>query len=348
LKGRGTATRTANRYQSLVAEAVDDGWPRDDNVGDGVNTELIPDPARSVISYNKSPDVPFDRSINPYRGCEHGCIYCYARPTHAWLDLSPGIDFETKILFKAQAAELLRGELARPGYVPLPMGLGTNTDPWQPAERKLKITRSILEVLDAFNHPITVVTKSAGIERDIDILARMAARGLCLVHVSVTSLDPGLSRKLEPRAASPFRRLKTVERLAAAGIPAGVIVAPVIPFLNDGDVEAILENARSAGARYAHYILVRLPLEVSPLFREWLDLHYPLKATHIMNRIRDTRGGEDYQSEFGTRRRGSGIYAEMLAQRFGRARRRLGFSKEPDLDCGSFRDPDAARQLPLF
>ncbi len=348
VKGRGTTTDTANRYRSRVVEAVDDGWPRDDEIAPAPRTELIRDPSRSVISYNQSPDIPFDRSINPYRGCEHGCIYCYARPTHAWLDYSPGVDFETKILYKPDAARLLEAELSKRGYVPRPIGLGTNTDPWQPAERRLGVTRSILQVLDAFNHPLMIVTKSAGIERDIDILSSMAQRELVQVNVSVTSLDADLSRKMEPRAASPRRRLKTIERLAAAGIPTGVIVAPIIPFLNDDDVEAILQAARLAGARYAHYIFIRLPLEVAPLFREWLDTHYPLKASHVMNRIRDSRGGTDYRSGFGKRMKGEGVYAALLRQRFGAAHRRLGFTADPPLDCARFAVPGTAKQLSLL
>jgi DNA repair photolyase len=348
VKGRGTTTPIANRYASATRETVDDGWPGDDDVESAPRTELIEDRSRSVISYNRSPDIPFDRSINPYRGCEHGCIYCYARPTHAWLDYSPGIDFETKILYKPNAAHLLRQELSRSAYQCQPIGLGTNTDPWQLAERKLGISREILQVLDEFSHPVLIVTKSSGIERDIDILAGMARRNLVQVNLSVTSLNADLSRKLEPRAATPARRLKTIERLAAAGISVGVIVAPVIPFLNDDDVEAILEASRSAGACYAHYIFIRLPLEVSPLFREWLDQHYPLKASHIMNRIRDSRGGADYQSGFSRRMKGEGVFAELLAQRFAKAHRRLGFIEDPELDCSRFAVPGRSEQLSLF
>lgn len=348
VKGRGTTTSTANRYTRRVVEDVDDGWPRDDDVPPAPRTALIRDPSRTVISYNESPDIPFDRAINPYRGCEHGCIYCYARPTHAWLDLSPGIDFETKILYKPDAAARLEKELSKPGYVPRPIGLGTNTDPWQPAERRLGITRSILEVLDAFNHPLMIVTKSAGIERDADILASMAARGLVQANVSVTSLDEALTRNMEPRAASPRRRLKVIERLSLAGVPTGVIVAPVIPMLNDEDIEKILEAARAAGARYAHYIFIRLPLEVAPLFREWLDDHHPLRAAHVMSRIRDSRGGRDYQSGFGRRMRGQGVYADLVRQRFGAAHRRLGFVDDPTLDCTRFAVPGAAEQLSIF
>lgn len=348
VKGRGTATPIANRFARIRKEAAEDGWPRDDEDNSSPDTELIEDRSRTVISYNTSPDIPFDRSLNPYRGCEHGCIYCYARPTHAWLDLSPGIDFETRIIYKPRAAELLDKALRAPGYRCRPMGLGTNTDPWQPAERRLGITRGVLEVLDAFNHPVTIVTKSSGIERDIDILSGMAERDLVCAHVSITSLDAGLSRKMEPRAAAPARRLKTLSRLHAAGVPVGVIVAPVIPFLNDGQLEAVLEAARGAGARFAHFIFIRLPLEVAPLFRDWLDDHYPLKAEHIMNRIRDSRGGADYRAEFGERLRGRGAYAEVIAQRFDMMKRRMGFEVEPPLDCARFAVPGSGKQLTLF
>lgn len=348
IKGRGTPTAIANRYRRVERETVDDGWPRDDDVAPSPATQLIADPSRSVISYNESPDIPFDRSINPYRGCEHGCIYCYARPTHAWLDFSPGIDFETRIVYKPDAAKLLAAELARPGYRCAPMGLGTNTDPWQPAERRLGITRQVLEVLEAHDHPVTCVTKSAGIERDIDILGAMAERRLALVHLSITTLDAELSRRLEPRAAAPARRLKAVECIAAAGIPVGVIVAPVIPFINDDAIEHILEAARAAGARHAHYILVRLPLEVSPLFREWLDQHFPDRAARVMNRIRDMRGGADYRSGFDVRQRGEGVYADLIAGRFRKARARLAYGEDPTLDCDRFKVPGAAGQLSLF
>ncbi len=348
VKGRGTTTPTANRYSDREVESVDDGWPGDDEVASSPRTELIRDPSKRVISYNDSPDIPFDRAINPYRGCEHGCIYCYARPTHAWLDYSPGIDFETRIVYKPAAAERLAEELAAPGYRVRPIGLGTNTDPWQPAERRLGITRAVLEVLSACNHPVMIVTKSAGIERDLDILASMAARNLVRVSVSVTSLDASLSRNMEPRAASPSRRLKTIARLAEAGIPTGVLVAPVIPFLNDDDMESILDAARRAGARHAGWIFLRLPLEVAPLFREWLQTHYPLKAGHVMNRVRDSRGGEDYRAGFGSRMRGQGVYAALLKKRFDAASRRLGFVGESRLDEQHFRPPSPGGQQSLF
>ncbi|GJL82335.1 MAG: radical SAM protein [marine bacterium B5-7] len=330
-----------------MTEAIDDGWPIDEEVPGAPDTLLIKDPSRSIISYNDSPDIPFDRSINPYRGCEHGCVYCYARPTHAWLDMSPGIDFETRIVYKPDAALLLRQALDKPGYQCRPMGLGTNTDPWQPAERKLGITRSIIEVLKEYGHPLAIVTKSSGIERDIDLLAEMATRDQVLVHVSIASLDADLCRKLEPRAATPSRRLRIIEKLAKAGIPVGVIVAPIIPVLSDIDIETVLESARNAGASHSHYILIRLPLEVAPLFREWLQTHYPLKAEHVMNRIRDTRNGADYQSGFGQRMRGSGVFAELIANRFASAYRRYQFTEETPLDCAAFAPPGSG-QLSLF
>ena len=348
IKGRGVATSIHNRYAAWERESVDDGWPPDED-GDGApRTELLLDPSRSVVTYNQSPDVPFDRSINPYRGCEHGCVYCYARPTHAWLDLSPGIDFETKIFYKPDAARLLRAELSRPGYRCRPIGLGTNTDPWQLAERRLGVTRAILEVLREFEHPLTIVTKSTGIERDIDVLSDMASRDLVLVYVSICTLDAELSRRMEPRAAAPTRKLRAIERLAGAGVPVGVLVAPVIPVLNDAEIETILERAYEAGARFAHYTLLRLPLEVSPLFREWLDLHYPMKKQHVMNRVNDVHGGKDNRAEFGLRMRGAGVYADLVRQRFDRRRARCGYRPDPELDASRFRVPGRAMQLEMF
>jgi DNA repair photolyase len=348
VSGRGTMTNVANRFANVRSVPEDDGWWHDDVSSARIETRWIADPARTVISHNDSPDVPFDRSINPYRGCEHGCIYCYARPSHAWLDLSPGIDFETRILFKPRAAELLDKALRARGYRCRPIGLGSNTDPWQPAERKLRISRSILTVLDAFNHPVTIVTKAAAIERDIDILASMALRNLVCVNISVTSLDGGLIRKLEPRSATPARRLKTISRLADAGIPVGVIVAPVIPFLNDAELEAILGASRQAGATFAHWGLIRLPGEVADLFRGWLEDHFPLKAEHVMSRIHQMRDGDPNGSQFGTRMRGTGVFAELMAQRFRAASRKWGFQDPPALDCNAFQPPACERQLTLF
>ena len=348
VSGRGSMTFVANRFASIRSVPEDDGEWTDDTWVARPETQLIEDPARTVISYNDSPDVPFDRSINPYRGCEHGCIYCYARPSHAWLDLSPGLDFETRILFKPRAAELLDKALRASGYRCRPMGLGSNTDPWQPAERKLRISRSILKVLDAFNHPVTIVTKAAAIERDLDILASMALRNLVCVNISVTSLDAGLVRKLEPRTATPVRRLKTISRLADAGIPVGVIVAPVIPFLNDAELEDILGASREAGATFAHWGLVRLPGEVADLFCGWLEDHYPLKAAHVMSRIRQMHHEAANRSKFGERMRGSGVFAELTTQRFRIASRKRGFQSPPALDCDAFQPPGSGRQLTLF
>ena len=295
------------------------------------------------------PDIPFDRSVNPYRACEHGCIYCYARPSHAYLGFSPGLDFETRLVFKPDAAALLRAELARPGYSCAPIALGSNTDPYQPVERDLGITRAVLQVLAECGHPVMIVTKSARVERDIDILRPMAEANLCSVAVSVTTLDRSLARRMEPRASAPHRRLETVRRLTAAGIPTGVIAAPMIPFLNDAELESILEHAREAGALGASYTMLRLPLEIADLFREWLAEHYPDRAERVMERVRDTRGGKDYDSTFGQRMRGTGPVAELLAKRFRLAVKRLEFPGFPALDVSGFVPPVAERgQLPLF
>lgn len=315
-------------------------------------TEVRPDASRSIISRNRSPDVPFDRSINPYRGCEHGCIYCFARPTHAYLGLSPGLDFETRLLAKPEAAALLRRELARPGYRCAPMALGTNTDPYQPVERTWRITRQVLEVLAECAHPVSIVTKSALVERDLDILAPLAERRLAQVFVSLTTLDRDLSRRMEPRAAAPERRLRTIERLCAAGVPTGVLLAPLIPALNDAEVENLLRAARRAGALSAGYVVLRLPLEVGPLFEDWLVRHYPLRAGRVLGQIRAMRGGRDYDPRFGTRMRGQGPWADLLAKRFEVAGRRLGFAPTlPALDTTAFRAPAPegdGHQLALF
>lgn len=303
---------------------VDDGWETLAEPLPAVATTLAPRKARSIISYNTSPDLNFDRSINPYQGCEHGCIYCFARPTHAYLNLSPGLDFETRLFYKPNAAEVLDAELRKPGYVPARIVLGANTDAYQPAERGLRITRSILEVLAAFHHPVTIVTKSQLVERDLDILAPMAAQGLASVCVSITTLDAALKRDLEPRAAAPVARLRAVRSLADAGIPVTVLFAPVIPFVNDAEMERVLQAAAAAGATGAGYIFLRLPREVAPLFREWLGARYPLKAAHVMRLVRAARGGQDYEAAFGTRMRGQGAYAELLAQRFRVACTRFG------------------------
>ena len=357
LKGRGAVSNTTGRYDRESRVRMDDGW----GVLDGTNninpevpkprTKVLVDASRSIIARNTSPDIPFDRSINPYRGCEHGCIYCYARPSHAWLGLSPGLDFETRILAKPDAPRLLTRELTRKGYRPAPIALGTNTDPYQPIERKLKITRRILEVLNRYNHPVTIVTKSDGLIRDADILAPMAARNLAQVFISITTLDNRLARKLEPRTASPAKRLAAIKALNAAGIPTGVMVAPVIPALTDHEMDITLNAAIGAGAKEAGYILLRLPLEVKDLFEQWLRAHYPDRADRVLNLVRETHGGGFNDSFFGRRMRGQGVYAELIRKRFELARRRLGFGSEdlPALDVTQFTPPGAEKkQLSLF
>jgi DNA repair photolyase len=350
VKGRGAPSNFEGRYEAWRREAVDDGWAREEEALPAIRTAVTLETAKSIIARNDSPDIPFDQSINPYRGCEHGCPYCYARPTHAYLGLSPGLDFETRIFAKSNAAALLRNELAAPGYVPSAIALGSNTDPYQPVERKLGITRSILEVLAECEHPFTIVTKNALVERDIDLVAPMAAKRMAHAYVSVTNLDADLARKLEPRASAPYRRLEAIGRLAAAGIPVGVLVAPVIPFVTDRYLEEILERAREAGASSAGYILLRLPHEVAPLFKDWLATHYPLKADHVMSLVRQMRGGRDYESGFGVRQTGRGTFAELVARRFERACERLGLDRrgrEP-LDTSRFRPPRTGPQLDLF
>ncbi len=290
-----------------------------------LKTHVTIEHAKTIISRNASPDVPFTQSINPYRGCEHGCIYCYARPSHAYLNLSPGVDFETRLFAKVNAAELLRSELAKPGYQCELIALGANTDPYQPIEREYKITRGILEVLAECEHPVGIVTKNALVERDIDILAPMAEKNLVNVYLSVNNLDHDLARRLEPRCSAPARRLETIRRLSAAGIPVGVLVAPVIPFLTDHQIEPVLEAAYAAGARSAGYVLMRLPYELKDLFRNWLEVHYPLKAKHVMSRVQEMRGGRDNDPNFGSRMRGSGELADLLRKRFDIASKRCGF-----------------------
>ena len=325
-KGRGALTNLTNRFESLVtktdAEYIHDGEaPRP-------VTRLIEDHSRSIISFNKSPDIPFEQSINPYRGCEHGCVYCYARPTHAYLGLSPGLDFETKILIKPNAPELLKRHITRQKYKCQPIAFGTNTDAYQPVEKKLRIMRQLLELLCEYRHPITIVTKSALVCRDIDLLSDMAKDNLCRVAVSVTSLDSKLSNKLEPRAAAPHSRIRTIARLSQAKIPVMAMVAPVIPFLNDSELESILKTAAKAGAVGAGYILLRLPHEVKDLFRQWLEIHAPLKAEHIMSLVRQSRGGKDYDHRYGFRMRGTGEYAALINRRFTLARRKYGLDAE--------------------
>lgn len=340
MHGRGAVSNPDNRYEQWSREWVDDGWGSLEQLPESVPTTLVQDASRTVISYNQSPDMGFDRSINPYRGCEHGCVFCYARPTHAWLGLSPGLDFETRLSYKPDAADVLRAELAKSSYRCRPIALGVNTDAYQPVERKLGITRAVLEVLQECGHPVTLVTKSALIERDIDILSAMAQRNLASVAISIVTLDRSIARTLEPRAAAPQRRLETVRRLSDAGIPVCVLAAPVIPVLTDGELETILKQAREAGAADAAYVLLRLPLEVKGLFEEWLRAHAPLKAEHVMNRIRDCRGGREYDARFGQRMTGTGQYAELLGQRFRVAWKRLGFARQPALDTTQFRRPN--------
>ena len=349
-KGRGAPSNLEGRYESWTREAADDGWAREEEEPRRLETVVTPETAKSIIARNQSPDIPFEQSINPYRGCECGCSYCYARPSHAYLGLSPGLDFETRIFAKTNAAELLRNELAAPNYRCSSIALGANTDPYQPAEHELRITRSILEVLVECEHPFTIVTKRALVERDIDLIAPMAAKDLVRVYVSVTNLDAELARKLEPRASAPYRRLEAIKRLVAAGIPSGVLVAPVIPFITDRHMEEILERAREAGATEAGYILLRLPHEVAPLFKEWLATHYPLKAEHVMSLVHQMRGGKDYDSPFGVRQRGTGNFAELLGKRFALACERLGFNtdRRGGLDTTRFRPPRTGPQLALF
>jgi DNA repair photolyase len=327
-KGRGAVSNLAHRFES-VQRSTDGVAASDPDDGDelpSLTTTVTLETARSVITRNDSPDIGFDRSINPYRGCEHGCIYCYARPTHSYLNLSPGLDFETKLIAKANAAELLVRELAAPSYAPELIMVGVNTDAYQPIERELRLTRAIVEVLAAARHPFGLVTKSSLVERDLDLIAAMAVQNLVSVSISVTSLDPALARILEPRAASPQRRLRTVRMLAEAGVPVRVNLAPVIPFINEPEIEAIVDAAADAGAKNAHYTVVRLPWEVSPLFEEWLRAHFPDRAQRVMNRIHDMRGGRNYDAEFGRRMTGEGTWAQLIAQRFRRASARHGFS----------------------
>jgi DNA repair photolyase len=355
IHGRGATFNPGNRFSHDAREAVDDGWapPPVEDAGDELpplKTSVMIQRARTIIARNDSPDLPFTQSINPYQGCEHGCVYCYARPTHAYLDLSPGLDFETKLFVKPNAVELLTAELAKPGYVCDAIALGTNTDPYQPIEREWKITRQIIELLAACNHPLTIVTKSALVERDIDLLAPMAAKNQTRVYFSVTTLDRELARKLEPRAATPQRRLAAVKTLSAAGIPVGVMAAPMIPQLNDRDLEAILEAAAANGARWAGWTMLRLPHEVKDLFRDWLAQHYPLRAAHVMSLIQQIRGGRDNDPNFGSRMRGTGQIATLLARRFELACKRLGLNQDRTtaLDTSQFRPPRNMSQLTLF
>lgn len=357
-RGRGAGLNPAIRFERTAREAFDDGWGTLEAAFaelPPLPTTLTKDHAKSALAWNESPDIGFDRAVNPYRGCEHGCVYCYARPSHAYLGLSPGLDFETRLLFKPEVAALLEKELRKPGYEPKPIALGSNTDPYQPVERTLRLTRAVLEVLDRYNHPVTIVTKSAGVLRDLDILSAMARRNLVRVCLSVTTLDARLARIMEPRAAAPERRLAAIRELTAAGVPAAVLAAPMIPGVNDSELETILERAAAAGATGAGYVLLRLPLEIKQLFEDWLARHMPDRAARVLALIRQTRGGALYDSRFGVRQKGTGAYADLLAQRFAVAMRRLGLEQRGAgvgaLDCTQFRVPGAApqaAQLALF
>ena len=349
-KGRGALSNRESRYSSTAVQ-----W--DDGIeGPSPVTMCTSETARSIISRNSSPDVPFEQSINPYRGCEHGCVYCYARPTHAWLDLSPGLDFETRLSYKHNAAEQLERELRQPGYVCKPITIGANTDPYQPIEKEYRITRQVLEVLQRHRHPFSIITKGALVLRDLDILEEMARDRLCTVAVSITTLDRDLKRIMEPRAASPQARLQCIEELSRVGVPASLLLAPVIPAINDAEIEAILEAAATAGASAASYILLRLPLEIRELFQEWLQEHFPLRAEHVTSLLRQSRGGKEYDSRFGHRMRGTGHFADLIEKRFKLACKRLGLSRREQLgtDSSLFRTaavagpPSAGDQFSLF
>jgi len=350
-KGRGAVSNLQGRHEVHARSSFDDGWgPPGREAGNAAGntadnsdtaawkTQVSEEMARSILSRNTSPDLPFGVSLNPYRGCEHGCIYCFARPTHSYLGLSPGFDFESRIVAKVNAPELLRRELARPSYVPEPIALGVNTDAYQPCERERQLTRRVLEVLHECNHPVGLITKSSLIERDLDLLAPMAAQRLASVAITLTTLDPAISRTLEPRAAAPARRLRTIRTLTDAGIPVGVSIAPIIPFVTEPEIERLLEAVRDAGAINAHYVVLRLPWEVNPLFRQWLE-----RAQRVMNRVREMRGGKDYDSSFGSRMHGEGVWADLIRQRFDKAMRRLGMhgrgGRFRQLDCTQFRRP---------
>jgi len=348
-KGRGAASNPVGRFERTRSVAVDDGWAIEEPPK-RLETVCYPDTARTVITRNQSPDVPFDRSINPYRGCEHGCVYCFARPTHAYLDLSPGLDFETKIFFKQGAAERLVEELSAPGYRCQPIAFGTNTDPYQPLEKRLRVMRRLLEVLVECRHPVSIVTKGALIDRDVDLLAELARHSLVSVMVSVTTLDNALKATLEPRAAAPSTRLATVRKLAQAGVPTGVLMAPVIPGINDDEIESIAERSADAGARSLGYVLLRLPREVETLFVEWLETHQPQKAARVMALMRDLGGGRAYDPTFGRRQTGRGPYAELLKRRFDLVRKRTGLAdrSNPVLRTDLFVPPDPTGQLSLL
>lgn len=349
LRARGAASNRAGRFESAGREAYDDGWdlPEEERL---IATEVRLERPRSAITYNRSPDLPFDRSINPYRGCEHGCIYCYARPSHAFLNLSPGLDFETRLIARPGIADVLDAELRRPAYRVQPIAIGTNTDPYQPVEREHGLMREVLAVMAAFRHPVWITTRGTTIERDIDLIAPMAVQGLASVSISVTTLDESLARKMEPRAPTPKRRLQIIRRLAEAGIPVRVQVSPLIPALTDHELEAVMETGRDAGAQAANTIPLRLPLEVSDLFRDWLAASFPDRAARVMGRVRELHGGRDYDPEFGKRMTGQGLWAELIHRRADLARKRLGLAEGlPHLRCDLFRPPPrAGDQLSLF
>ncbi|MED5611146.1 MULTISPECIES: PA0069 family radical SAM protein [Pseudomonas] len=346
-RGRGTASNPHNRFAPTRSEAEDDGWYQDEAPPCRA-TEVRSEQAKTVISRNQSPDVGFDRSVNPYRGCEHGCIYCFARPSHAYWDLSPGIDFETRLIAKTNLAERLEAELSKPGYVPRPIALGINTDAYQPLEREQRLTRQALEILLRFRHPLHIITKGSLILRDLDLLGELASLNLVSVAFSLTTLDNELKRIMEPRTASPGARLRAMRTLHEHGVPVSAVLAPMIPMVNDMELERLLEAACDNGARSAGYILLRLPLEISELFQQWLQAHFPDRAEHVMSLIRQSRGGKDYDSRFGTRMRGEGVFADLLARRFQVAARRLGLDRRDyaGLDCSLFQVPRA--QMSLF
>ncbi len=351
VKGRGTAWAAPHRFSRHTIETFDDGWG---TLEQGAQeralpprTQIIEEHAKAILTSNDSPDIAFDLSINPYRGCEHGCVYCFARPTHSYLNLSPGLDFETRIVAKVNAAQRLREAFASRAYEPAMLNLGSATDAYQPVERRLRITRGIVEVLAECSHAFSLVTKSAGVERDLDLLAPMAARGLVAAYVSITTLDADLARILEPRAASPQRRLRTIETLVAAGVPVGVSVSPIIPFINEPELERILDAAAQAGATRAFSVVLRLPWEVNPIFQQWLECHFPERAARVMARVREMRGGRDYDARFGSRMVGQGVWAQLLRQRFDKAAARLGLNRERvPLDLSQFRKPQIKADTP--
>ncbi|WP_455212024.1 PA0069 family radical SAM protein [Kaarinaea lacus] len=346
IKGRGISDNPTGRYELFERQRTVIDQNEWGSVGQW-KTHLHVDYTKSIINTNNSPDVPFNRSINPYRGCEHGCVYCFARPTHSWLGYSPGLEFESEIIYKPNAEKLLRSALEKPGYQCEPIVIGANTDAYQPAERKLGITRRLLKTFEQYRHPVAVITKSSLIERDIDILAQLATKNLVLVHISICTMQAELSRKMEPRTSSPKRRLDVINNLTSNGIPVNLLVAPVIPVLNDSEMETILKQAKVAGASSASYVLLRLPHELKTLFVDWLEQEYPLKANHVMQRLRECRGGREYDSAFGQRMQGKGLYADMINNRFELARKRLRYANVINLDTSAFQSP-SQKQLPLF